>query len=103
MRVSRVLLIFCAIFVVAPLSRAADEAPPAPAESTVNKGRLDRAERPQLDAVKLSPHIRVSSPRPDESGNMRRVAPARSDSPLQNVPALKDLPASPSGDSADVR
>ena len=52
-----------------------------------------RVERPKREAVKLSPGIHRSPPRPDDSGKMRRVAPPREDSPLQNVPALKQPPS----------
>lgn len=47
-----------------------------------------RAERPQREAVKLSPSVRQSEPRPEDGGKMKRVAPPRAESPLQNVPAL---------------
>jgi hypothetical protein len=70
---------FSVIFIVLP-ARAADEAQPEPAE------------RPQREAVKLSPHARESAPRPDESDQMKRVAPPRAESPLQHVPALMDPP-----------
>jgi hypothetical protein len=78
MRASRILLIF-SVLVALPAS-AADEATP------------ERAERPQRKAVKLSPHARESAPRPDESDQMKRVAPPRAESPLQHVPALMDPP-----------
>ncbi|MBI3546789.1 MAG: hypothetical protein HY081_09410 [Gammaproteobacteria bacterium] len=43
----------------------------------------------------MSPTVRTSPPLPDDSGKMRRVAPKRTEAPLQNVPALKNLyPAS---------
>ena len=44
------------------------------------------------EAVKLSPQARESAPRPDESDQMKRVAPPRAESPLQHVPALMDPP-----------
>lgn len=78
MRASRILLIF-SMLVALPAS-AADEAQP------------ERAERPQREAVKLSPQARESAPRPDESDQMKRVAPPRAESPLQHVPALMDPP-----------
>lgn len=76
----KTLLVLSAVSVVIPVL-AADE---APAEQ--------RAERPQREAVKLSPAARESAPRPDESGRMKRVAPPRAESPLQHVPALMDPP-----------
>lgn len=78
MHVSRILLIF-SMLVALPAS-AADETQPG------------RAERPQREAVKLSPQARESAPRPDESDQMKRVAPPRAESPLQHVPALMDPP-----------
>jgi hypothetical protein len=78
MHVSRILLIF-SVLVVLP-AHAADEAQP------------ERAERPQREAVKLSPQARESTPRPDESDKMKRVAPPRAESPLQHVPALMEPP-----------
>jgi len=97
MRFLKLLLIVAAICPAAP-ARAGDEARPVNAEPSKDQSQTGRAERPQRKAVKLSPGIRVSPPRPDESGNMRRIAPAPSESPLQNVPALKDL--SPPGDAS---
>jgi hypothetical protein len=79
MRTLKLLLVLSVMFIVVP-ARAADEA------------QSERAERPQREAVKLSPHARESAPRPDESDKMKRVAPPRSESPLQNVPALMDPP-----------
>lgn len=55
----------------------------------------ERAARPQREAVKLSPGIRPSAPRPDDSGKLKRAPPPRAESPLQNVPALMP-PTSPS-------
>jgi len=101
MRVLRLLLIVSALFMAVP-SHAGDEARSVNAESPKDQGQSGRAARPQRKAVKLSPAIRVSPPRPDESGHMRRIAPAPSESPLQNVPALKDL-SPPSGDSGGGR
>jgi len=72
--------------------RAADKAVPEYAEVQEQESPPERAERPQREAVKLSPHARESAPRPDESGNMKRVAPPRAESPLQNVPALMGPP-----------
>lgn len=79
MRTLKFLLILSVMFIALP-ARAAEEA------------QSERAERPQREAVKLSPHARESAPRPDESGKVKRVAPPRAESPLQNVPALMDPP-----------
>ena len=101
MRVLKMFLIVSAMFMAAP-ARAGDEARSVNAEPPKDQSQSGRVERPQRKAVKLSPAIRVSPPRPDESGNMRRIAPAPSESPLQNVPALKDL-SPPSGESSGAR
>jgi hypothetical protein len=90
MRVLKFLLIVCAMFIAAP-ARAGDESRSVNAEPSKDQSRSGRAARPQRKAVKLSPAIHVSPTPADESGNMRRIAPAPSESPLQNVPALKDL------------
>lgn len=79
MPVSRILLIFSML--VAMPAFAAEEAPSE-----------QPAERPQREAVKLSPQARESAPRPDASDQMKRVAPPRAESPLQHVPALMDPP-----------
>jgi hypothetical protein len=79
MRILKLLLIFSVMFSTVS-ARAAEEAQP------------ERAERPQREAVKLSPQARESAPRPDESDRMKRVAPPRAESPLQHVPALMDPP-----------
>jgi hypothetical protein len=78
MPVSRILLIFSVL--VALPAAAAEEAP------------SEAAERPQREAIKLSPQARESAPRPEESDQMKRVAPPRAESPLQHVPALMDPP-----------
>ena len=78
MLVSRILLIFSVL--VALPADAAEEA------------QSERAERPQREAVKLSPQARESAPRPEESDQMKRVAPPRAESPLQHVPALMEPP-----------
>ena len=101
MRVLKFFLIVCAMFIAAP-ARAGDEARSVNAQQSKDQSRSGRAARPQRKAVKLSPSIHVSPPPADESGNMRRVAPAPSESPLQNVPALKDL-SPPSGESPGGR
>lgn len=66
--------------------------PPTPANPSAP------VKRPQREAVKLSPTVRESAPRPDDSGKMRRQAPARTEAPLQHVPALKNLYPSSSQD-----
>jgi len=100
MRVLKLLLVVSAMFLAAP-AHAGDEARSVNAEPSKDQSQTGRVERPQRKAVKLSPGIHVAPLRPDESGNMRRIAPAPSESPLQNVPALKDLSpptaASPGG------
>ena len=73
-------LLILSVMSIAVPAYAAEEAQP------------ERAERPQREAVKLSPSVHQSAPRPDESGNVKRVAPPRAESPLQNVPALMDPP-----------
>jgi hypothetical protein len=78
MPVPRILLIFSVLLAMPAF--AAEEAQP------------ERAERPQREAVKLSPQARESAPRPDESDQMKRVAPPRAESPLQHVPALMEPP-----------
>lgn len=70
----------------------ADTASPENTAAQEKEKTSERAKRPQREAVKLSPHARESSPRPDESGNMKRIAPPRTESPLQNVPALMQPP-----------
>lgn len=92
MRVLKLFLVVSAMFLAAP-ARAGDEARSVNAEPSKDQSQSGRAERPQRKAVKLSPSIHVSPPPADESGNMRRIAPAPSESPLQNVPALRDLSA----------
>lgn len=108
MRVVKLLLILPVIFMALP-ARAADaksgasvgdEAQPEHAEQQTDEVPTDAAERPQREAVRMSPSIRKSPPRPDESGKMRRVAPPRADSPLQHVPALKDNMPPPRGGKA---
>ena len=94
MRVVKLLLILSTIFMALPAraadakagASAGDEARPENVEPQKDQRSSDPAVRPKREAVKMSPTIRVSPPRPDESGNMRRIAPARADSPLLNVP-----------------
>ncbi|MBI3569503.1 MAG: hypothetical protein HY082_00105 [Gammaproteobacteria bacterium] len=91
MRTLKLLLIFSVMFIAVP-ARAADKAALENTEPQEKESPPERAERPQREAVKLSPRARESAPRPDESGNMKREAPPRAESPLQNVPALMDPP-----------
>ena len=91
MRILKLLLIFSVMFIIVP-ARAADKAAPENSEAQKQESPPERAERPKREAVKLSPSVHQSAPRPDESGNMKRVAPPRAESPLQNVPALMDPP-----------
>jgi hypothetical protein len=104
MRVLKLLLILPVIFMALP-ARAAeaktgasvnDESRPENAESQKVQSPPDHAERPKRETVKMSPTIRVSPLRPDESSKKRRVVPARGDSPLLNMPAPKDM-SSPQG------
>ena len=91
MHTFKFLLILYVLFMTAPV-RAADKAVPENTEVQRQEDPSKRAERPQREAVKISPHARKSAPRPDETGNMKKVAPPRAESPLQNVPALMDPP-----------
>ena len=91
MRTLKLLLILSVMFIIVP-ARAADKAVPENTEAQGKESQPKRAERPKREAVKLSPHARKSAPRPDESGKVKRVAPPRAESPLQNVPALMDPP-----------
>ncbi|MDO8597431.1 MAG: hypothetical protein Q7R45_12515 [Sulfuricaulis sp.] len=77
---------------------ASDEARLENVEPQKDQSSSDPAERPKREAVKMSPTIRVSTPRPDESGKMRRVAPARASSPLLNMPVPKDMPPPQGGE-----
>ena len=101
MRFLQLLTVVCALCIAAPL-RAGDEARSTSIAAPPDQGRSTRVERPQRKAVKLSPAIHASRPHPDESGNMRRIAPLPADSPLQNIPALKDV-MPPGGESAGSR
>ena len=104
MRVLILLLILPVIFMALPAraadskigANADDESRPENAESQKVQNPSDHAERPKREAVKMSPSIRVSPLRPDEAKKMRRMAPARADSPLLNMPAPKDM-SSPQG------
>jgi hypothetical protein len=96
MRTFKLLLMFSMIF-MALTAHAADKVQTENVEAQKKEDPPQRAERPQREAVKLSPHARESAPRPDESGEMKRVAPPRAESPLQHVPALMDPPPLPAG------
>jgi hypothetical protein len=111
MRVLKLLLILPVIFMAHP-ARAADvktgpsagdEARPENAEPQKVQSPYDRVERPKREAVKMSPTIRVSPLRQDETGNMRRMAPARADSPLLNMQAPKDMTSPPGGETPGGR
>ncbi|MCR4347090.1 MAG: hypothetical protein NUV55_07815 [Sulfuricaulis sp.] len=91
MQAIKFLLILSVMFMIVPV-RAADKAIPENAEAQKKEDSRKRAERPKREAIKLSPHARESAPRPDESGKMKKVAPPRAESPLQNVPALMQPP-----------
>jgi hypothetical protein len=109
MRVFILLLILPVIFMPLPAraaeskTGAGDEARPENVEPQKDQSSSDPAERPKREAVKMSPTIRVSPPRPDESGKMRRVAPARADSPLLNMPAPKDMSPPQGGETPGGR
>lgn len=90
MRVLKLLLILSVMFMTLPV-HASDETSPERVEPQKDQSPSDPVERPQRAAVKLSPGIRVLPRRPDESDRRRRLAPAEADSPLQDVPALKDV------------
>lgn len=95
MRTLKLLLILSVICMILP-ARATDKAPPENTEPQKDQSPSERAERPKREAVKMSPSIRQSPPPTDANGKRRRVAPpARSESPLQNVPALRDPPPTP--------
>jgi|GEM_PF-2209765 len=111
MHVLKLLMILPVIFMVLP-ARATeaktgvsvnDESRPENAESQKAQSPSDHAERPKRETVKMSPTIRVSPLRPDESGKLRRVAPARGDSPLLNMPAPKDMPPPKGGETPGSR
>ena len=107
MRVLKLLLILPMIFMALPARAgdaktgvsAGDEVRPENTEPQKVKIPPDRAERPKRETVKMSPTIRMSPLRPDESGKIRRVAPARDDSPLLNMPAPKDIPSPRGGET----
>ena len=104
MRVLILLLILRLMFTALPASAADVKTGAAPGgdlrpenvEAQKDQRPPDRVERPEQETVKMSPTIRVSPLRPDDDGKMRRTAPARSQSPLVNMPSPKDM-SSPQG------
>ena len=111
MRVLKLLLILPVIFMTLPAhatdattgASAGDEARPENAEPQKVQSPSDRVERPKREAVKMSPTIRVSPLRPDENSKIRRVVPARADSPLLNMQAPKDMTLPPGGETPGGR
>lgn len=92
MQILKPILIFSVLFMTLPV-RADEEARPENAAPQTDQDSSQPAERPEREAVKLSPSAHPLPPRPDESGKMRRVAPPRGESPLQDVPALMEPPS----------
>jgi hypothetical protein len=92
MQTLMLILIFSVLFITLPI-RADEAARPESVAPQEKQKPSQRAERPKRAAEKLAPGIHPSAPRPDESGKMRRVAPPRDKSPLQDVPALMEPPA----------
>ena len=109
MRTLKLFLILSVMFIALPAraadakASASDEARPENVEPQKDQSSSDPAERPKREAVKMSPPIRVLPPRPDESGKMRRLAPARADSPLLNMPAPKDMSSPQGGETPGSR
>jgi hypothetical protein len=111
MRVLKLLLILPVMFMALPAratdaktgASAGDEARPENAEPQKVQSPSDRVERPKREAVKMLPTIRVSPLQPVEAGKMRRMAPARGDSPLLNMPAPKDMSSPPGGETSGIR
>jgi hypothetical protein len=110
MHVLILLLILPVIFMPLP-ARAADakvgvsaidKARSENAEPQKDQSSSDPAERPKREAVKMSPTIRVSPLRPEEAGKIRRMAPARGDSPLLNMPAPKDMSSAQGGETPGI-
>ena len=100
MRVLKLMLILSVMFMALPV-RAGEAARPENAEPPKDQNPSQRAERPKREAVKLSPTIHPTPPRPDGSGKMRRVVPPHGQSPLQHVPALMEPP--PGGEAPKNR
>ena len=111
MRVLKLLLILPVMFMALPAratdaktgASASDEARPENAEPQKVQSPSDRVERPKREAVKMSPTIHVSPLHPDESSKIRRVVPARADSPLLNMPAPKDMSSPQGGETPGIR
>jgi len=111
MQVLKLLLILPVMLMVQPAraadaktgATAGDEARPENAERQKVQSPSGRVERPKQETVKMSPTIRVSPLRPDESSKMRRVVPARDDSPLLNMSAPKDTSPPPGGETPGGR
>jgi len=111
MRVLKLLLILPVIFMTLPAhatdaktgASAGDEERPENAEPQQAQSPSDRVERPKREAVRISPTIRVSPLHPVETGEIRRMAPARADSPLLNMPAPKDMSSPQGGEIPGVR
>lgn len=98
MHVMKLLSIFFAALLIFPAyaaetknPAASAETPPPFVESQEKHSASEAVKRPQREVVKVSPTVRTSPPRPNESGKMRRTAPARTAAPLQHVPTLKGL------------
>jgi hypothetical protein len=83
-------LLFLSVTFASLAAHAAGEAPPESVAPPNDQSPSAPADRPQREAVKISPSIRALPP-PDAGDRRRRVAPAGADSPLQDVPALKDV------------
>lgn len=92
MQTAKLLPLLFTAFLVSPVF-AADAKKSASSEEPIESPAKpsEAVQRPQREAVKLSPKVHESAPRPDDSGKMRRTAPARTEAPLQHVPALKNL------------
>ena len=111
MRVVKLLLILSMTSMALPTraadaktdASAGDEARPENAERQKVQSPSGRVERPKQETVKMSPTTRVSPLRPDENSKMRRVVPARGDSPLLNMPAPKDVSPPPGGETPGGR
>ena len=106
MRFLILLLILPVIFMALP-ARATEAKTGA---SVNNESRPENAESQKVqspsghaglkrETVKMSPAIRVSPLNPDEAKKMRRMTPARADSPLLNMPAPKDMSPPPGGET----
>jgi hypothetical protein len=111
MRVLKLLVILPVIFMTLPAraadaktgASAGDAARPEDAERQKVQSPADRAERPKQETVKMSPTVHVSPLPPDENSRIRRVVPARGDSPLLNMPAPKDMSSPQGGETSGIR